>query len=1183
MITTTSIGSALRAALPASIYPYIPTLARLPVDSPRSEILLAAAQPYPPVSPGGATRLWPAVRHMQLPVARLLSAANAEQHLRMSLARKVNGAAAAPHIDNRQGAFVSGGAVHGSIIGVNYGTVNTYTDVTVANAGAILNVAAQPTIQRLGVNPRPPRPLRGFLDREAELHALQPELRPGGGAWLHGAPGCGLTTLLRQAANAPSGPALPDGVTYASGKFEPEHLDDIYLRLFNRFYTSDVALHLTPETAQTYLSNTQALFVLDALRLGRDELIALVDCLRSSAVLLAAAGPASDIVLDLPLGGLPRPDAIRLCSAGAPLAADQPAVAGLLDRLCACLADRPLPLVLARCLLTSEDMTLTGLVAALGTLTDEREPLARVARIVLSMLDDSETDVLAALVRVGGPHAELNTLVYMSHLSVATVEHALARLVGLGLVESSGASNYAVSSESLRHALERLIRPGAERERAASFFAAAAVAAVKRGDLAWLEFQRGNLVAAIETSLATGQAAQAGALARSVQPLLVLRGMWGSWGQVIDQAAQAARVAGDPALQAWALHERGTRAGLLGDNATAAAALGEALRLRQSLGDHAGVEASRHNLEYLGLFPPPAPPEELSPPKPRPGRSVWTMLMLTAVLFVIVGALIWLAPPPPGLALAAADDTAATTSDTPVAIDVLANDTIPADALDRITLAIATTPAHGVVAIDPATNLFTYTPGTGFLGTDSFSYQICAAGAACQTAVVAVTVTATATATIPATATIANRPPVAGDDASETATGVAVTIDVLANDRDDDDNLDASTVTVVRNPANGITAVNTENGLVTYTPNDGFAGVDRFTYRVCDRAQACGEAVVIVAVNVINTAPLANDDAADTQVGAAVTIAVLANDTDAQGNLDPGSLRVIQPAANGTTDVQEAGAISYVPTPGFAGADAFTYQICDSEGLCDSATVSISVINTAPVAVDDQASIDVATSVTIDVLANDSDAEGNLDPESLAVVVQAGRGRALKADAGGIIYTPGGKFTGDDSFTYQVCDTAGACSRANVTVTVIAREPDLVVTTLEATESPVINRQGNIAVPVRVVVQNQGNAAADVFKVAMQFTGSRGTFAVAFTVPEQSGIWYPFTRAPLAPGDEVTFEGVVTFLAANAGETVALQAFADSCSGDEFMPVYCRVEESDEDNNQSDVIEITLPSLPVVD
>lgn len=138
-------------------------------------------------------------------------------------------------------------------------------------------------------------------------------------------------------------------------------------------------------------------------------------------------------------------------------------------------------------------------------------------------------------------------------------------------------------------------------------------------------------------------------------------------------------------------------------------------------------------------------------------------------------------------------------------------------------------------------------------------------------------------------------------------------------------------------------------------------------------------------------------------------------------------------------------------------------------------------------------------------------------------------------------------------------------------------QPDLVVTTMETTGNPTVNLEGSAVVPIRVVIENQGDAAADIFKVSTAYNGTGGPYAVAFTVAGQSSMWYPYTSEPLAAGDDVTFSGNLTFISSVHGVTVSITAMADSCSGDEFMPDYCRVEESNEDNNESSAISVSLP------
>jgi Abnormal spindle-like microcephaly-assoc'd, ASPM-SPD-2-Hydin len=137
--------------------------------------------------------------------------------------------------------------------------------------------------------------------------------------------------------------------------------------------------------------------------------------------------------------------------------------------------------------------------------------------------------------------------------------------------------------------------------------------------------------------------------------------------------------------------------------------------------------------------------------------------------------------------------------------------------------------------------------------------------------------------------------------------------------------------------------------------------------------------------------------------------------------------------------------------------------------------------------------------------------------------------------------------------------------------------PDLGVDSLTSMGKPTVNPQGSVEVPIQVVVRNHGNTAAGIFKVATEYTSPQRTFAVAFTVPGQDSLWYPFTKAPLAARSSVTFTGKVTFHPSVRKVIVILRAIADSCRGDEFMPGFCRVNESDEGNNTSVPLTLSLP------
>jgi hypothetical protein len=138
-------------------------------------------------------------------------------------------------------------------------------------------------------------------------------------------------------------------------------------------------------------------------------------------------------------------------------------------------------------------------------------------------------------------------------------------------------------------------------------------------------------------------------------------------------------------------------------------------------------------------------------------------------------------------------------------------------------------------------------------------------------------------------------------------------------------------------------------------------------------------------------------------------------------------------------------------------------------------------------------------------------------------------------------------------------------------------QPDLVVTDFNRIGPVTVRADGFQEVPVRVVIENQGNGTAGKFRVSARYITSQGDFMRPFTVVGQSNMWRPTTMASMFPGETVALEGKLLGYPSTSGVTVDFYIKADSCDSDEFMPNYCRVNESNETNNDSDVITVFLP------
>jgi hypothetical protein len=99
-----------------------------------------------------------------------------------------------------------------------------------------------------------------------------------------------------------------------------------------------------------------------------------------------------------------------------------------------------------------------------------------------------------------------------------------------------------------------------------------------------------------------------------------------------------------------------------------------------------------------------------------------------------------------------------------------------------------------------------------------------------------------------------------------------------------------------------------------------------------------------ILVNLSNVTPVAGNDSASSQNDAAVTIDVLANDSEPGGTIDTTSVQIVSGPAHGTATVTASGSVVYTPVTGFAGSDSFTYSVKDLQGaLSNVASVTVSV------------------------------------------------------------------------------------------------------------------------------------------------------------------------------------------------------------------------------------------------
>lgn len=216
---------------------------------------------------------------------------------------------------------------------------------------------------------------------------------------------------------------------------------------------------------------------------------------------------------------------------------------------------------------------------------------------------------------------------------------------------------------------------------------------------------------------------------------------------------------------------------------------------------------------------------------------------------------------------------------------------------------------------------------------------------------------------------------------------------------------------------------------ITYLTNC-LAGTGRIRPAGCENRIAGQE--ICGGVSQFNSAPVASNDSAETVAPSGVTVQVLANDSDPDG--DAVKVTAVGAPRNGTAALNTDSSITYVPASSFSGSDSFTYTVSDGD-MQGTATVSVSVkpANVAPSAAADAVTTQQNTATRVAVLANDKDANG--DVLRIVSLTQPLHGTtALNADKT-ITYTPRGEFAGLDSFRYTIADPAGLKSTATVTMT----------------------------------------------------------------------------------------------------------------------------------------------------
>jgi large repetitive protein len=236
-------------------------------------------------------------------------------------------------------------------------------------------------------------------------------------------------------------------------------------------------------------------------------------------------------------------------------------------------------------------------------------------------------------------------------------------------------------------------------------------------------------------------------------------------------------------------------------------------------------------------------------------------------------------------------------------------------------------PQHGTVAINND-GTFTYTPNANYHGADSFVFEVCDNRGACTQGTVNITVSSV------------NDAPIATGSTHQMLEDGLLTGNLNIHVVDADGDVLTINTTPVVAPQHGTLAINADGSYI-YTPNEDYYGTDTFVFEVCDPHGACSQAVVVVNVSSVNDVPVAVNDIVTIGQDQSIEIDALMNDL----SLGDGGLVVsitTQPKY-GSISVTNQGTLVYSPNKGFSGAETFVYRVCDANGDCDQAEVTVNV------------------------------------------------------------------------------------------------------------------------------------------------------------------------------------------------------------------------------------------------
>jgi VCBS repeat-containing protein len=363
--------------------------------------------------------------------------------------------------------------------------------------------------------------------------------------------------------------------------------------------------------------------------------------------------------------------------------------------------------------------------------------------------------------------------------------------------------------------------------------------------------------------------------------------------------------------------------------------------------------------------------------------------------------------------------------------NILLNDT-DIDGTLNVNIVPIVNASNGTFNITPSGD-FTYTPNLNFNGADTVVMAVCDNLGSCINDTIFITVNPI------------NDLPIIISENIVVQLNTSFTGNILTNDSDVEGPLTADILPIF-GPLNG-TINMASNGDFTYTPNNGFQGIDLMWFQVCDNEGACDLDTIFVIVTNQNLSPIVANENIVTNEDTQVNGNILTNDSDPDGTISA-NITPVQTASNGILILNVNGDFTYTPDQNFFGTDFAVFEVCDNFGACinDTIFILINSINDIPVVTNDFYNTNQNQTLNDNILINDSDVESALTVTIIPILNNSNGTITMQAN-GDFTYVPNTNFIGSDTAVFLVCDADGACINDTIFITIlpIANQPPLVL------------------------------------------------------------------------------------------------------------------------------------------